>query len=139
MFYSTVTLFTAETIYRNVNEIYSSTASKLPIGYEKVFGINIPPHNRAGGYAILWGSVAASAAASSSAVAEEEEYETDSYYDPNVFAIKKVTQAVHTKPPFRVSYYSFTLILLYACAINLRVGRGSSIWCVLQNKEVHNQ
>lgn len=59
--------------------------------------------------------VTATAAATTTAtVAKEEEHEADSDDDPNVFAVKKVTQAVHTKPPFRESLYSFTLILFYA-------------------------
>jgi hypothetical protein len=65
-------------------------------------------------------SVTATSAAAAT-VAKEEEYEANSDDDPDVFAVKKVAQAVHTKPPFRESLYSFTLILFYALRGFLRV------------------
>ena len=47
-----------------------------------------------------------SATATASTVAKEEENEADSDYNPDVFTVEKVTQAVHTRPPFRESIFS---------------------------------
>ena len=62
----------------------------------------------------LFISVAAATAATTAAVAEEEQYKANSDDYPNVFAIKKVTQAVHTKPPFREKRFFLSLISYYA-------------------------
>ena len=51
-------------------------------------------------------SVAAAATVAASAIAEEEEYEADGDNNPDVFTVKKVTQAVHSGPPFGVNRIS---------------------------------
>ena len=67
---------------------------------------------------------ATSTSTAAATVAKEEEHEADSDDNPDVFTIKKITQAVHTKPPFREGRFfkrgiSFTLILLYAAGFVL--------------------
>ena len=51
-------------------------------------------------------SVTAAAAVAASAIAKEEEHKADGDNNPDVFTVKKVTQAVHGGPPFRVSRIS---------------------------------
>jgi len=46
------------------------------------------------------------ATAASSAIAKEKQYEADSDNDPDVFAVKKITQAVHSEPPSRRKTFS---------------------------------
>jgi hypothetical protein len=59
-----------------------------------------------GGIYLFYRLVAAAATTTASAVAKEEEHEADSDYNPNIFTIEKVTQTVHSKPPFRESIFS---------------------------------
>jgi len=67
---------------------------------EREYGEN--PYSR---YILVTATSAAVAAivvaASAAAVAKEEEHEAYSDDDPNVFAVKKVAQAVHKTSPFK--------------------------------------
>ena len=75
--------------------------------------INSYPPASAGGIPLFYQLVTAATAATASAVAKEEEHEADSDYNPDIFTVEKVTQAVHSKPPFGESDFFFALILFY--------------------------